>query len=683
MGTFERRLRALAKPDTRRIILRRARNIALIRWRNLVSPHPAAFPAGARRIGAGEPVFIIAEIGVNHNGSVERAKQLIDAAHAAGADAVKFQIRHLPATYQADVLLHPELQEQSFQYLIPLLKEFELSRDAYRELFRHARARGFLAFASAFDEPTVDFVSEFSPSLYKVASADLINLPLIERLLKERTPLVLSTGMSTLDEVDATAAFLHRRRATFALLHCQSTYPAPSDTLNLAMISKLRSRYGVPVGYSGHELGITNTIAAVALGASVIERHITLDRTLAGPDHSASLEPAEFAEMVKGIREYEIARGVPVRRISRGEVGNRLTLRKSLVAASDIPAGATITRAMVMAKSPGNGISPQRLYELVGRRASRVIKADEMFTESDLGRMAKVPATLPAFPSSWGLKARFLELDRLSEIRPRPKFFEFHCSYEDLNIVLDSAVRYPQGLVMHAPEYFGRKVVDLAAADPELWEDSIRVMQRTIDKTREIARSFVGMPKVVIHVGGMSLEPNADRVALLKRAEDAFRRLDTAGVEILPENLPPFGWFFSGLWHCNVFGDPDEMVRFCGRLGYRMCLDLSHAWLYVTHNGLDYFEYLKKTAPIASHLHIADGRGSHKEGLQIGEGDIPFQEAFRILAKYLPRDREVTWVPEIWQGQLDDYHHFRVALAKLAAYPFLMNDRGHESVHEV
>ena len=654
-----------------------------MRWRHVVSPHPALIHAGARRIGPGEPVFVIAEIGVNHNGSVERAKQLIDAAHAAGADAVKFQIRHLPATYRADVLEHPEREEQSFQYLIPLLKEFELSRDAYRELFRYARALGILAFASAFDEPTVDFVSEFQPPLYKVASADLIHFPLIERLLEERTPLLLSTGMSTLDEVDETAAFLDHRRASFALLHCQSTYPASVDTLNLAMIPKLRHRYGVPVGYSGHELGITNTIAAVALGASVIERHITLDRTLAGPDHAASLEPAEFRDLVRGIREYEIAYGVPVRRISRGEVGNRLTLRKSLVAASDIPAGAVITRDRVTAKSPGNGISPQRLYELVGRRASRAITADEMFTESDLGRVEKPPATLPAFSSSWGLKARFLELDRLSQIRPRPKFFEFHCSYADLDVGLDPDTRYPQGLVVHAPEYFGRKVVDLAAADPALWEDSIRVMQRTINKTREIAGSFVGTPKVVIHVGGMSLEPNADHAALLKRAEDAFRRLDTAGVEILPENLPPFGWFFSGLWHCNVFGDADEMVRFCRHLGYRMCLDLSHAWLYTTHHGLDYLEYLEKTAPIAGHLHIADGRGSHKEGLQIGEGDVPFGEAFRVLAKHLPRDREVTWVPEVWQGQLDDYRHFRIALAKLAAYPFLMNDRGQEPVHEV
>lgn len=682
MGTFGRRLRSLAKPDTRRTILRRARNSALTRWRIFASPHPSVITLGARKIGAGEPVFVIAEIGVNHNGSVERAKQLIDAAHAAGADAVKFQIRHLPATYQADILEHPELQEQSFQYLIPLLKEFELSRDAYRELFRYAESRGILALATAFDEPTVDFVSEFSPPLYKVASADLINFPLLERLLGEKTPLVLSTGMATLDEVDETAAFLHRRRAHFILLHCQSTYPAPADTLNLAMIEKLRSRYGVPVGYSGHELGIMNTIAAVALGASVIERHITLDRTLAGPDHSASLEPREFAELVKGIREYGVAYGVPVRRISRGEVGNRLTLRKSLVAASAIPAGAVIRRSHVTAKSPGNGISPQRLYDLVGRKAVRAIAADEMFTEADLGRTEKPPAVLPAFASRWGLKARFLELERLSRIRPRPKFFEFHCSYGDLDITLDPNVRYPQGLVVHAPEYFGKKVVDLAAADPNLWEDSIRVMQRTIDKTREIAKNFVGTPKVVIHVGGMSLEPNADHAALLLRAEEAFRRLDTAGVEVLPENLPPFGWFFSGLWHCNVFGDPDEMVAFCGRLGYRMCLDLSHAWLYTTHHGLDYFAYLKKTAPIASHLHIADGRGSHKEGLQIGEGDVPFKEAFQILAEYIPRDREVTWVPEIWQGQLHDYRQFRIALAKLAAYPFLMDNKKNGFAHE-
>ena len=682
MTAWGRRFRSLLKPDTRRLILRRIKNRAAMRWRHVVAPHPALIHAGVRRIGPGEPAFIIAEIGVNHNGSAERAKQLLDAAHAAGADAVKFQSRHLPATYQADVLEHPELQEQSFQYLIPLLKEFELSRDAYRELFGYARGLGVIAIASAFDEPSVDFLSEFSPPLYKVASADLINFPLIERLLKERTPLVLSTGMATRDEVDETAAFLHRRRATFALLHCQSTYPASADTLNLAMISKLKSRYGVPVGYSGHELGILNTIAAVALGASVIERHITLDRTLVGPDHAASLEPAAFAALVKGIREYEAAFGVPVRRISRGEVANRLTLRKSLAASSDIPAGAIITRAMVTAKSPGSGVSPQRLYELVGRRARRAIPADEMFAESDFGRIAKAPATLPAFSSAWGLKARFRELDRLSEIRPRPKFFEFHCSYGDLDVAFDPSRRYPQGLVVHAPEYFGGKVVDLAAVDPELWEDSIRVMQRTIQKTREIAGNFTGTPKVVIHVGGMSLEPNADHAVLLKRAEEAFRRLDTAGVEILPENLPPFGWFFSGLWHCNVFGDADEMVKFCGRLGYRMCLDLSHAWLYTAHHGLDYLEYLKKAAPIASHLHIADGRGSHKEGLQIGEGDVPFAEAFRVLAQYLPRDREVTWVPEIWQGQLDDYRHFRIALAKLAAYPFLMNGVGPEPVRE-
>ena len=407
------------------------------------------------------------------------------------------------------------------------------------------------------------------------------------------------------------------------------------------------------------------------MGACVIERHITPDRTLPGPDHAASLEPNEFAELVRRIREFEVARGVPTRRVSRGEVANRLALRKSLVAAVDIPAGTRITRPMVTAKGPGSGLSPQRLYDLVGQVAVRPISADEQFTEGGLRPHAPPPRRLLPLSSKWGLKARFFELDTLSRFEPQPKFFEFHVSEQDLDYPFDTSARYPQELYIHAPEYAGREVIDLAALDDGLWERSIAVMQRTIDKTRAIAKSFSGTPKVIIHVGGMSITPVRNHRRLLARAEKAFGRLDTRGVEILPENLPPFGWFFSGQWRCNIFGAAEEMVEFCDRLGYGMCLDLSHAWLHCTHYGLDYLDYLRTVAPLTRHLHIADGRGSHKEGLQIGEGDVPFAEAFAVLAECLPRDIEVSWVPEIWQGHIHDYRQFRIALAKLAAYPFL------------
>ena len=676
MGVITRRLKAMADRDTRRRVFRRARNLFLIRMKKALAPPSGTIGAGARRIGVGEPVFIIAEIGVNHNGSRERAKKLIDEAVRAGADAVKFQVRNLSETYRRAFLEHPERLEQAYQYTIKLLKDFDLSESAFAEVTEYARQKGILVFASAFDEASVDFFSAFKPPLYKVASADLVDIPLIERLLRERVPLILSTGMSTLDEMDETVAFLFRRGADFVLLHCQSTYPAPPDALNLAMIPKIHSRYGVPVGYSGHEVGILHTLSAVALGATVIERHITLDRTLPGPDHAASLEPDEFAELVRHIREYETAYGVAQKRISRGEAVNRLMLRKSLVAAVDIPKGAKIMRHMVKAKRPAEGLSPQRLYELVGTRAKRSLKADEQFTEADLGRGSSAPKTIPAFSSKWGLKARFFELDQLSRFEPRPMFFEFHASYDDLDYSFDTRKRYPQEFLVHAPEYFERELVDLAAPDPERWEASIRVIQKTIDKTREIAACFRGTPKVVIHVGGASVEPISDRSELLRRAEAAFRRLDTKGVEILPENLPPFGWLFSGLWQHNLFGDAEEIIELCSRLGYRLCLDLSHAWLYCVHNNIDYLEYLRRLAPITAHLHISDGRGSQKEGLQIGNGDVPFHEAFGALASHLPQGEEVSWVPEIWLGHLDNYHEFRRALMKLAEYPFLYRGIG-------
>ncbi len=630
---------------------------------------------GDREIGPGEPVFVIAEIGVNHNGSVETAKRLIDEAVNAGADAVKFQKRHLDAVYQKKVISHPELYEQSFQYLIPLLKEFELSEENYRELAAYAKNKGVIFLASAFDEPSVDFLSQFSMPVYKVASADLVNFPLLERLVRENTPLILSTGMSTWDEIDAAVKFLKEKAARFALLHCQSTYPAPIDSLNLSVIPELAKRYGVPVGYSGHELGTHHTLTAVALGACVVERHITLDKNLPGPDHCASLEPSEFKELVSRIREHETSYGKPTKALSRGEVLNRLSLRKSLIASRDIKEGETITRAMVAAKGPGSGLSPHRLYALVGRKARRNILEDDLFLESDLYPTPELPGELPVFKSKWGLKARFFEIERLASFQPRPALLEFHVSHDDLSYPWDTGKKYPQELYIHAPEYWQRQVVDLASLDDGVREQSIRVMQETIDRTREIAKSFQGVPKIIIHVGGMSITPIEDRASLLRRAEDAFRSLDASGVEILPENLPAFGWFFSGLWHCNVFGAADEMVDFCRRLGYKMCLDLSHAWLYCSHAGVDYGEYLKKVAPLVGHIHVADGSGAHKEGLQIGEGDIPFDETFRILEENLPKDRVVSWVPEIWQGHLHDYHDFKMAMKRLAKHPFLLKGK--------
>ncbi len=675
--TAHRIRKALTDNTTRNIWVRRLRSRTTIAARNLFSPHPTKIVID-RPVGKGESIYVIAEVGMNHNGSVERAKALIDAAVEARADAVKFQKRSLEHTYQKEVLDHPELYEQSFQYLIPLLREFELSENDFRTLKAHADKRGVLMFATPFDEPSVDFISRvLHPPIYKVASADLVNFPLLERLLKEKKPLLLSTGMSSLDEIDRTAAFLHKRRAVFMFLHTHSSYPAAPDTLNLAMIKQLIARYHVPVGYSGHEIGIHHTLQAVALGATLVERHITLDKNLPGPDHTASLLPEEFKELVSRMREMKVAFGTPRKQISRGEVGNRMTLRKSLVATRDITEGERIERAMVTAKSPGFGVSPQRLYELVGLLARRDIQKDELFRESDFSKKDIAEKALPLFDSHWGLKARFAETDVLSKFVPKPKFLEFHVSDKDLSYQFDTSKKYDMGLYVHAPEYWGRELVDLATEDDRLWEQSIDIVQRTIDKTREMAKSFTGIPKMIIHVGGVTLEPHPNPKRLLLRAKEAFRRLDTRGVEVYPENLPSYGWFFSGLWNCNIFGASEEMIEFCKDLNLNMCLDISHAWLYTSRYNLDFKKYIEAVAPYTRHLHISDGRGSHKEGLQVGEGDVPFAETFAILEKSAAKGNfSISWVPEIWQGHLHDYREFKIALAKLGGYDFLKNAHG-------
>ena len=672
-----RRIKLLLNKKTRRAVLRRFKNIFLMRLFDVLSPLPKELEISGRKIGKNYPVFVIAEIGVNHNGSRESARQLIDAAANADADAVKFQKRELTETYQTSVVNQPELHEQSFQYLIPLLKEFELKEDDYRDLCRYAAGKGLIFFASAFDEKSVDFLERvINPPLYKIASCDLTNFPLLEKIITTKKPMILSTGMSTLEEIDETVVFLRKRRARFILLHAQSTYPAASDTLNLAMIRKFKFRYGGIVGYSGHELDIHHSIEAAALGASVIERHITLDRSLPGPDHTASLEPEQFKELVSLIRDFETAYGVPIKRISRGEAANRLTLRKSIVATQEIPIGTKITRTMITAKSPGNGLSPQRMYDIIGMRTKRFFHKDEMFFESDLYSEKQTTTQVLNLGSAWGIKARFGELDALSRFSPTPAFFEFHMSDKDLDYLFDTSKKYPQNLFVHAPEYYGTDLIDLASEDNRIWEQSIQVIQKTIDKTRTIQKSFAGKtPKIIIHVGGMSLTPHPDPKKLFARAKEAFRKLDYRDVEILPENLPPFGWFFSGLWHCNIFGIAEEMIEFCKEFNMRMCLDVSHAWLYTTHHKINYEEYLKKIAPIVGHLHLSDARGSHKEGLQIGEGDVPFARTFEILNECGTPNHSLSWVPEIWQGYLENYKHFRSAFAKLSAYPFLIREQ--------
>lgn len=327
--------------------------------------------------------LIIAEAGVNHNGDLELAKRLIDAAAAAGADLVKFQ------TFNADRLVTRAAQKADYQTQATdsresqhaMLRRLELSPEMHKELIAHCAAHNIGFFSTGFDIESIDLLVNLGQSHFKIPSGEITNLPYLRHIGRLGKAVILSTGMATLGEIEAAIDALEHvgtSRANMTVLHCTTEYPTPMNEVNLCAMQSMHTAFGVAVGYSDHTSGIEVAIAAVALGASVIEKHFTLDRNLPGPDHKASLEPEELKAMVAAIRNIEIALGDGIKRLTPSEAINKPVARKSLVASQTIKAGEVFSALNITTKRPGTGISPMRWDEIIGRIAPRDFLADEL-----------------------------------------------------------------------------------------------------------------------------------------------------------------------------------------------------------------------------------------------------------------------------------------------------------------
>src|SRR5580692_1125077 len=326
-------------------------------------------------------VFIIAEAGVNHNGSLDLALRLVDAAKASGADAVKFQTfrADLLATRSAHKAPYQERTTANVESQFEMLQRLQLDAAAHRCLIDHCRQVGIQFLSSPFDAQSADLLATMDLPLYKVPSGEITNLPFLQHLARKGRPIILSTGMSTLGEVEEAVHVLQAAGGVqLTLLHCVTEYPAPYAEVNLRAMQTLKSAFGLPVGYSDHTPGIEIAIAAVALGAEVIEKHFTLDRSLPGPDHSASLEPKEFKQMVAAIRNVESALGDGIKKPALCELPNIPVARKSVVAARALRAGQKLAAADLDIKRPGTGLSPKLLTALVGRTLRTNIEPDEL-----------------------------------------------------------------------------------------------------------------------------------------------------------------------------------------------------------------------------------------------------------------------------------------------------------------
>ena len=327
--------------------------------------------------------FIIAEAGVNHNGDMSIARQLIDAAAEAGADVVKFQ------TFSADQLVTKKAEKAEYQTKhtdaeesqYDMIKRLVLSREMHVELIDYCRSKGIEFFSTAFDTESVDLLIELGIDYFKIPSGEITNLPYLRCIGRFGKSVILSTGMAGIGEIEAAIDALEEAgtdRNNIIVLHCNTEYPTPMEDVNLQAMVSLRDAFGVEFGYSDHTQGIEVAVAAVALGATVIEKHFTIDKNLPGPDHKASLEPHELKQFVSAIRNIEKAMGDGIKRPSPSERKNKPIARKSIVAARDIKAGEFLTEDNLTVKRPGTGVSPMRWDEICGRVAVRDFAADEL-----------------------------------------------------------------------------------------------------------------------------------------------------------------------------------------------------------------------------------------------------------------------------------------------------------------
>lgn len=354
---------------------------------SMVTRWEEGFAIGTRRIGGGAPTFVIAEAGVNHNGDLDLARQLVDVAAAAGADAVKFQ------TFRADQLVTagaPKAAYQAAQDTAPesqlaMLQRLEMPGTWYPELIARCEAAGLVFLSTPFEHQSADALRALGMAAYKVPSGELTNLPFLAYLARFGQPMIVSTGMAVLDEVDAALETIRRAGdPPVVLLHCVSRYPTPIDEANVRAMVTLAQAFGVPVGYSDHTEGIEAPLAAVALGAVVIEKHVTVDRTLPGPDHRASLEPAALADMVQRVRLVERALGTGAKQPSAQERETAAVARKSLVLARAVPAGHLLHGDDLTIRRPGTGLPPSAFAMVVGRRVARALPADHLLSADDL-----------------------------------------------------------------------------------------------------------------------------------------------------------------------------------------------------------------------------------------------------------------------------------------------------------
>lgn len=612
-------------------------------------------------VGKNLSPIIIAEIGNNHNGSYEACCELIDSSIEAGVDAVKFQHRNIDSLYQSGAL-----HGLGAEYIKNLSTRFSLNIVQLKKAISYANSLGVLSMCTPWDIESLRELEDTDVCCYKVASADFTNKTLISSIFETGKPVVLSCGMTELKNIYEMLGWLGKNFNNYCVLHCNSAYPPAYSDLNLKFISNLVEITDIPIGYSSHEKGIHATTAAIALGASVVEKHVTLDKNWEGSDHKISLLPEELRKLVVQVKEVHEAIGTGTeRQLSQGELINRVGLSKSAFLINSMKKGETLAQNNIQLKSPGNGILPHQLNEFIGKQVVSDLETGHMLERSDF--FGKKYNAKFDFERRWGVPVRHKDVALFDQLFDCP-LFEIHFSSDDIELEHSKYFSHMYGreLIFHAPEMFSNDhIIDLATADKTYLKKSVQNLERTFEACLEIyeLQGLTGKPKLIVNCGGFSENgffSDREITSSISRMRDNLLRLNSSSVEILPQTMPPFPWHFGGRRFHNLFTRPDNILSLIEQTDLKLCIDVSHSAMMCNFDNTALSEFLQRIGPYSCHAHIADTVGVSGEGMPIGEGEINFEE----ISKFLPSCVE-TFIIEVWQGHENSGELFKKGLSKL------------------
>jgi sialic acid synthase SpsE len=612
--------------------------------------------------------YIIGEIGVNHNGNISTAKLLIKHASQLGLNAVKFQLRG-PRLYSTDP---PETLDLSDQYIRSQLDRIKLKPKEELTLIDYANESGLDVIVSPFDTGSahlcIQLYKDNIIKAVKVPSCELTNTPMLSYLADTGIPIILSTGMSYEHEIiNAIALFPNKSR--LSLLHCNSTYPAPTDDLNLAYINRLKHISGCIVGFSSHHIQHIVPLTAFLLGAQILEFHITLDTTADGTDHKASLDIQETKQLLQQIDiSYRSVGNSMPRFPTQGELINRSTLSKSLCYNKDLKAGTILSRSDFELRSPGSGYSFDEINDIVGSTLIKDIREGLLVRQEHLLNHAQPAIPIAAIPEHLhsalgrvGIPVRYHDIKELHQ-RFSFKSYEFHLGSADLSIHHDKVYDIVNDLSLEIDyltfhcieQYDDGFIVDLASLDAAVVNESIQRLNKLLAHCRSVYPIFprVKDKKLVLNLGGFSRSYRLGRQvveSMYSRLSDSLKQLSDVNNDfiILPQTMPPFPWHQGGTAFHNLMVNIDSILFFHETTDLPICLDVSHTLMACLHNNEDWKNVLLTLLPITGHIHLADARKPAEEGVQLGEGELDIHEFVSALLQSTYRSDVIL---EIWQG---------------------------------